>query len=252
MMTSHGEHSATTELGRWLLSSRLAQVGELVAVFVVALAAIAIGTVVTGGSSNPLLYQAVVWVANVLMLLTVWLGLRLRGQTWEHFGLRFGGVSPRGIVKTVLLSVAVFVAAVTAFIVGASVMANIVDQPQPADMSGYNYLHGNLPLTLLALAAIYIVASFGEEVIYRAFLINRIAELGAGGKLAWAVALIISSIVFGLVHFTWGVTGMVQTGCMGLALGVCYLSVKRNLWVTILAHGYMDTLLVLQMYAAEA
>ena len=43
---------------------------------------------------------------------------------------------------------------------------------------------------------------------------------------------------------------MVQTGCMGLALGVSYLVVGRNLWVTILAHGYMDTILVVQMYFA--
>ena len=39
-----------------------------------------------------------------------------------------------------------------------------------------------------------------------------------------------------------------QTGFIGLALGVSYLAVGRNLWVTILAHGYMDTLLMLQMY----
>lgn len=252
MLTSTSGPSATTELGRWLLSSKWAQLGELIALFVVAWATIALGSLLTGGSSNPLVYQSVVWVANVLMLLTVWLGLRLRGQTWEHFGLKLRSGTPRGILKTVLLSFAVFLAAVSAFVVGAIVMANIVDEPQAADMSGYNYLHGNLPLTLAALGAIYIVASFGEEVIYRAFLINRIAELGSGGKLAWTVALVISSIVFGLVHFTWGVTGIVQTGCMGLALGVCYLSVQRNLWVTILAHGYMDTILVLQMYAAEA
>lgn len=35
---------------------------------------------------------------------------------------------------------------------------------------------------------------------------------------------------------------------MGLALGTSYLIVKRNLWVTIIAHAYMETILVLQMY----
>ncbi len=43
---------------------------------------------------------------------------------------------------------------------------------------------------------------------------------------------------------------MVQTAFMGLALGVSYLVLGRNLWVTILAHGYMDTMLLLQMYFA--
>ena len=39
---------------------------------------------------------------------------------------------------------------------------------------------------------------------------------------------------------------------MGLALGMSYLLVKRNLWVTILAHAYMDTILMLQMYLGVA
>ncbi len=39
---------------------------------------------------------------------------------------------------------------------------------------------------------------------------------------------------------------------MGLALGMSYLLVKRNLWVTILAHAYMDTILMLQMYLGAA
>lgn len=58
----------------------------------------------------------------------------------------------------------------------------------------------------------------------------------------------LSSIAFGFAHYAWGLAGMVQTGFMGLALGVAYLAVGRNLWVTILAHGYMDTVLMMHMY----
>ncbi len=48
----------------------------------------------------------------------------------------------------------------------------------------------------------------------------------------------------------WGASGIVQTGFMGLALGVSYLVVGRNLWVTILAHADMDTILMVQMFFA--
>jgi membrane protease YdiL (CAAX protease family) len=82
-------------------------------------------------------------------------------------------------------------------------------------------------------------------------LINRIAELGAGGEGAWRLAVVTSAVVFGLVHYAWGITGVVQTGFMGLALGVSYLVVGRNLWIVILAHGYMDTIFMVQMYFAE-
>ncbi len=83
-----------------------------------------------------------------------------------------------------------------------------------------------------------------------AFLMNRIAELGSGSRAAWAWAVVLSSLAFGAAHYTWGFAGMVQPTFMGLALGVSYLVVGRNLWVTILAHGYMDTMLLLQMYFA--
>jgi membrane protease YdiL (CAAX protease family) len=238
----------TTGMRRALLGSKPAQLGELVAVFVVAWAVIALAGPLAG--ENPVAGQGVVWVANILMLVMVWLGLRLRGQGWPHFGLRFRGTSRRTVVRAVLVSIGVFVAAVAAFVVGTIVMANIVGIPEGADMSGYNYLSGNLPMLILSLVGVYIVSSFGEEVIYRAFLINRIAELGGGGKTAWRVAVVTSSVVFGLVHYAWGITGIVQTAFMGLALGVSYLVVGRNLWVTILAHAYMDTILMVQMYLA--
>ncbi len=237
-----------TGLGGALLQSKPAQVGEIVAPFVVAFAVIVLAGPLAG--ENPVASQGVVWVANILMLVLVWLGLRLRGEGWAHFGLTFRGASRRIVVRAVLLSLVVFIAAVAAFVVGTIVMANIVGIPEGADMSGYNYLSGNLPMLILALVAVYIVSSFGEEVIYRAFLVNRIAELGGGGKTAWRVAVLISSVVFGLVHYGWGVTGIVQTGFMGLALGISYLVVGRNLWVTILAHAYMDTILMVQMFFA--
>jgi len=42
--------------------------------------------------------------------------------------------------------------------------------------------------------------------------------------------------------------GIAQTTFMGLALGVAYLVVRRNLWILVLAHAYMDTILMVQMY----
>ncbi len=242
------ESTGLTALGSALRTSKLAGIGEFVALVVVASVVIGVGVALVGES--PFALQGVVWVANVLMLVMVWLGLRLRGQNWSHFGLSFRVGTRRVLIRGVLLSLVVFVAAVAAFVIGAIVMANIVGIPEGADTSGYNYLQGNLPMLLLALAGVYIVSSFGEEVIYRGFLMNRIAELGSGSKAAWRLAVVVSSIVFGLVHYSWGPAGIVQTGFMGLALGVSYLLVKRNLWVLILAHAYADTILMLQMYSS--
>jgi len=242
----HSKHTWVDGLGRALLDNKLAQIGELLAVFLVAFAVI-IGTGPLVGE-NALARHGVISVTILLMIFMIWIGLRLRGQNWQHFGLTFGCVSWRTVIRSVLLSFVVFVAAVAAFAVGAIVMANIFGRPEGADMSSYDYLRGNLPMLILVLVSVYVTASFGEEVIYRGFLINRIAELGSGGKAAQRLAVIISSLVFGLIHSDWGLTGMVQTSLVGLALGVSYVLVRRNLWVTILAHGYMDTILILHLY----
>jgi membrane protease YdiL (CAAX protease family) len=239
-----------TGLGHLLTTNKWAQAGELLILCIVPLAIIFAIEPLVGESM--LARHAVVSAAILLMIFLIWVGLRLRGQNWSHFGLTFSRPTGRRVIQVILQSLVVLVAAVVAFVIGAIVMVNIVGRPEGADMSSYAFLQGNLPMLCLMLASTYVTASFGEEFIYRGFLINRIAELGSGSKAAWRLAVVISSIVFGLIHFHWGPAGMVQTGFMGLALGVSYLVVKRNLWVTILAHGYMDTILVVQLYFAAS
>jgi membrane protease YdiL (CAAX protease family) len=39
---------------------------------------------------------------------------------------------------------------------------------------------------------------------------------------------------------------------MGLALAASYLLVRRNLWVLVLAHACIDTLLLVQLYLGPA
>ena len=219
---------------------------EILAVFLTATLIVTIGWSVVG--DDPFARQVVVWIANVAMLATIWLGLRLRGQTWKHLGLdfRFGGW--RALLRTVLLSLVVLVAALAAFVAGSVLTAGFQAASEAADMSGYAYLQGNLPMLLLALAAVYVVSSFGEEVVYRGWLMTRLAEMGGSRRPAWGAAVAASAVVFGLAHFDWGLAGIIQTTFMGLALAAAYLLVRRNLWVLILAHACIDTLLLVQLY----
>ncbi|MHC5094185.1 MAG: CPBP family intramembrane glutamic endopeptidase [Planctomycetota bacterium] len=239
-----------TQIGQSLQENRVAKAAEIAVVFLAAFMVIAVGIKMVG--SDIFARQIVVWSANIIMIILVWTGLRLRGQTWAHFGLRFRFGGWRPLVRTVLLSVPVLVIAMIAFVAGEVMMTVMMRGAAPgaqqADMSSFEYLQGNLPMLLLSLAGVYIVSSFGEEVLYRGFLINRLAEIGAGTRAMWTVAVLVSAGVFGLIHFGWGVTGMVQTALMGLALAGAYLLTKRNLWVLILAHAYLDTLLLVQIY----
>lgn len=239
----------SNQIGKQLQTNRLLKLAEILLVFIPAIALIRLMNPLV--EDHPILKQAVVWAGNILMLLIVWFGLKLRGESWKNFGLTNKSISWKGGIKVFFLSLLVFGLAIAGFIIGSIIMANITGVPESSNLSGYDYLKDNIGMLLLTLGGVYIVSSFGEEVLYRAFLINRISELGLATKKGTTIAVIISSIVFGLVHYEWGPMGMMQTGFMGLALGICYIKLKRRLWILILAHAYMDTILMVQMYLAS-
>ena len=222
---------------------------EILQVATVAAILVLIGAYVSDG--NPIVYQAVVWLAYVAMALVIRAQLSRRGQGWDHFGLTFTNPKWPEIWRAVWRSMVVFVAALAAFVLGSLIGAPLFGLPEQADFSGYNPLSGNLPLLLVMLPLVWLASSIGEELVFRGFLITRMAEWAGGQKAAWRIAVGTSAILFGFAHYAWGPTGILQTTLMGLALGISYLIVKRNLWVTILTHMYMDTLLLVPMYLAE-
>jgi membrane protease YdiL (CAAX protease family) len=226
--------------------SRLSGILEICVVFSAAGLVILIGLPLVGESLFH--RQLVIFTANVVMLGLVWLGLHLRGQGAGYLGLSFKVSGWKPLLIGFAKSLLVLLLGMFGFLFGFMLMANITGIPQQADVSAYNYLQGNLPLLLISLASIYFVSSFGEEVVYRGFLINRVENLLGGGRKATWIAVMVSSLVFGLAHFGWGAVGVVQTFFMGLALAVSYLLFRRNLWVLVAAHAYMDTALIIPLY----
>lgn len=170
-----------TKLGKFLQEKVWMKILEIILLFVLVFCFIKLLEPFV--KDDLFLKQVLVWTANIIMLVYVWLGLKLRGENWNHFGLSFKRVSFKEISKIFLLSILVFVIAIIAFIIGSIVMANITGIPEgSADMSGYAFLEDNLGMLFLTLAGVFIVSSFGEEVIYRGFLINRISEIGKQTK----------------------------------------------------------------------
>ena len=65
-----------------------------------------------------------------------------------------------------------------------------------------------------------------------------------GNRARWAYffALIAVSVLFGYGHYYKGPAGVMASTMSGLVLGTAYLASGRNLWVTIFAHGFRNTL----------
>ena len=100
---------------------------------------------------------------------------------------------------------------------------------------------GNLRVALIALLVVWTFAAFGEEIAYRGYLLTRAADLGNRSAAAYWIGIVIVSVLFGYGHYSKGPSGIIDSGVAGLILGAAYMLAGRNLWASILAHGFIDT-----------
>jgi CAAX protease family protein len=180
------------------------------------------------------------------ILLFGWIMMRVRGVKWRDIGL----VRFKSWGKTFALGVAggVFIEAFELF-VSQPLLLRLTGEPP--DLSDFKLLHGNLKYTLVALALVWTLAAFGEEMVYRGYVMNRVADLGKGSRAAWVASLVVVSIVFGFAHTYQGVTGVVENALDGALLALMYLRTGRNLAVPIIAHGVTDTIDVLLIFLGK-
>lgn len=120
---------------------------------------------------------------------------------------------------------------------------------QPTDTSRFDIIKENIWMLLGALLAIWFSAAFGEEIIWRGYIMKYAAQFMGDDKKAWIFSLIITSVLFGALHYYQGPAGMIKTGVAGLFLGTVYiLNGKQNLWLNILIHGFVDTISLIAIF----
>jgi len=114
--------------------------------------------------------------------------------------------------------------------------------------AGVESIAGDARSAFVYLGIVWTFAAFGEEIAYRGYLLNRTADVGRRSMAAYWIAAIAVSILFGYGHYYKGPAGIVDSGVAGFILGAAYILSGRNLWTTILAHGFIDTFGVAGLY----
>ncbi len=175
-----------------------------------------------------------------------WISLRLRGQRWKDVGFTIAPNWP--MLLFVGLLVGLGMEALELFVTQPALTKLLGKGP---DLSQLNSLIGNTNKLVVALVLFWVVAAFGEELVYRGYLMNRVAGLLGGSNGAWIVSFIFMIILFGLHHFSQGVTGMSENMVDGAILGALYLATERNLLAPIIAHGVQDTVDALLIYSGH-
>jgi membrane protease YdiL (CAAX protease family) len=170
------------------------------------------------------------------LLLLAWISVRARGVRWRDVGFRpftsWGRLAVVGIVAGV----------------GIELLELFCTQPiiaritrQMPDLSSFDRIAGNVKWLSISLVLTWTLFAFGEELVFRGYLMNRFADLIGRSRAGWTIALVLANLVFGLSHFHQGITGVIENFIDGIILGALFLK-YGNLAVPIIAHGVTDTM----------
>jgi hypothetical protein len=177
------------------------------------------------------------------LVLSGWLMLRIGGRRWADVGLRW----PPQATSALLLGAAAGVALSVHEVLVLEPVVRSFTGASP-DLSIFKGLRGDLQETLFWIALSWVLAGFGEEMVWRGYALNRLASLLGGTTGAWVLAAIAVNAVFGIAHDYQDLTGIVVTGIGGLTYTILYVLAGRNLAVPIMAHGTQNTCDFLFMY----
>jgi len=113
-------------------------------------------------------------------------------------------------------------------------------------------LKGRLPQLFINVILIsWLHAALCEEIIFRGFILRWVERLAGGGQGALALAIIVQALLFGLSHYPQGRTGVLTTTLGGLLWGAIFLAGGRQLWVVIVGHATVDTILFTLAYLGQ-
>lgn len=136
-----------------------------------------------------------------------------RLPTWNELLM-----APLGMVGYLILTSIIMALAMVAL--------PFVDYTQ-AQQVGFSQLSSQLEFTL-AFISLVVIAPFAEEVLFRGYLLGKLRQ-----HVPTWIAILVTSIIFGVVHLQWNV----GLDVFALSIVLCLLRVQSgSLWPSILLH----------------
>lgn len=181
---------------------------------------------------------------SVVLALIAW--LKFRGARFSDYGFRDFG--------PVWLFVVIVLATLATSVILPSVLDPVLSayfDKAPRDLSRFTGLVDNLPQLLFVMPFLWIFAAFGEEFLYRGFILENVRMILGGGNTAMVAAILVQAALFGAAHAYQGPVGMIPIGIGAVVSGLLYWAGGRRLWPLILGHGIVDTIGFSIIFAGE-
>lgn len=175
-----------------------------------------------------------------------------KGVSWKDQGLTIpvGAMSwlkSLGLALFTVVAVILFMLLVTPFIselLGVSIPESSTDR--------FEFFLGQ-PLVFIAylIVVIWIGAALGEELLMRGFLLNSLIELFGDHKRGVTAAVVLHALVFGMLHISQGIPGIISTGAIAVIFAAVYLLNGKKLFPLIIAHGLINSISITAYYLSD-
>ncbi|MFM5949014.1 MAG: lysostaphin resistance A-like protein [Novosphingobium sp.] len=175
-----------------------------------------------------------------------WLWLRKDGAAAEAFALS----APRSWSRALLIAGVSALLILVWFQFAGALLQRLGAPPLDTALIIDQVTSGPGALLLWIVAVAWFAAGFGEEMLWRGFLMDRLLRLkGLSGRV-WPV-IGLQALVFALPHVWQSWSGIVVTGAVGVLFGWLRTRTAWNLWPLIIAHAAVDTVSMLGAYAVR-
>lgn len=173
-----------------------------------------------------------------------WWLLRRRGKGWNTLGLRRPDSWWLMVIGGAALYFVNFALSRWAVPLFAQWMPIV---PRPFFLG---YIHGNAVAFIGWLAIGVVVGGFFEELLFRGFLLNTVAEVCGSGWAGFSIGIFAQAAMFATLHLYAGAFAFVYAGVFALANGVFYLLCRGNVWPLIAVHAVWDSVALWGIYSA--
>jgi membrane protease YdiL (CAAX protease family) len=176
----------------------------------------------------------------LVILVLAGLSMLIRPQRAGSLGVRRTG-------RRLVLPMLVFAAGWSVFQLAVTMPVTHHLSGTQQDLGVFADVEGDVGLLALLLLLSWTLGAVCEELAFRGYLLTRLRELLGPGRVGTSLAVLVSAVLFGVLHSEQGVVGVVAVALDGAAFAVLRLR-YGTVWAPVLAHGFNNTLGLLTFF----
>ncbi len=180
---------------------------------------------------------------SIPILLFTWLVLKHSNETFSDIGFNIRQFKPKSIIIGCLVAVVTLAFMQLVF----HPLLDFFVSLEYKDAGLNNTIQsGNLQFFIMVMMG-WLIGGFYEEIVFHGFIFTRLEKIIKGKYSTW-ISFVMTTVIFGVYHFQLGTLGLINALVVGAVYLALFLYFKRNLWYSIICHGFYNTMVMILIY----